>query len=69
MKTFKQMNKSGKDVCPICNTQDDGEVGLIGVIGTEKGNIIEAKQLCIDLVYDKTIGIIYQNLDGVNGNN
>jgi len=65
MKTFKQMNKSGKDVCPICNTQDDGEVVLIGIIGTEEGNIIEAKQFhlkCINLVYDKKLGIIYQRV-------
>lgn len=65
MKTFKQMNKSGKDVCPICKTQDDGEVVLIGVIGTEEGNIIEVKQFhlkCIDLIYDKTVGILYQKI-------
>jgi len=63
MRTFKEMNKSNGDVCPICKTQNDGEVVLIGIVGTQDGNIIEAKQFhveCIDLLYDIKHNFIYQ---------
>jgi len=65
MRTFKKMNKVGGEVCPICKTADNGEIVLIGIIGTEEGNNIEGKQFhlkCINLVYDKTSGIIYQRV-------
>jgi len=66
MRTFKEMNKSGKETCPICRTQDEGEVVLIGVVGTEKGGNMVANQFhlkCIDLLYDKSAGIIYQRVN------
>ena len=65
MRTFKEMNKVDGEVCPICETSDSGEVVLIGIIGTEEGNNIEAKQFhlkCINLVYDKSLGIIFQRI-------
>lgn len=57
MRTFKEMNKSTGDTCPICGTQKDGEVVLIGIQGTEQDRIIEAKQFhleCIELRYIPT---------------
>lgn len=38
--------------CPICKTNDDKPVVLIGIIGTENNNIIKARQYhlsCIEL--------------------
>jgi len=66
MKTFKEMNKSSGTVCPICKTSDSGEIVLIGIIGTEEDNNIEAKQFhlkCLNLRYDKTLGIVYQKIE------
>lgn len=64
MRTFaKMMNTSNNEVCPICKTQDKGKVVLIGIVGTQQDNIIEAQQFhlkCIELYYDKTHNIIYQ---------
>ena len=66
MRTFKKMNKSvPEDVCPICNTQDEGEVVLIGIAGTQQDRLCEAKQFhlrCIDLWYDRKCNIIYQQI-------
>ncbi len=59
------MNRSTKDTCPICNTQDKGEIVLIGVVGTSDGSIIEGQQFhlkCINLLYDKDVKLIYQKL-------
>lgn len=45
MRTFKQGNWENTNVgCPICNTQDKGEVILIPIDGTKQGNNIEAVQ-------------------------
>ena len=50
-------------VCPICGKSDDKPTVLIGIMGTEKGNIMEAEQFhldCLDLVYMKDKRIIAQ---------
>jgi len=47
MKVFKEINKGSK--CLICNTNDDGEVVLIGVVGTEKNGNMEAKQVHLNV--------------------
>ena len=65
MRTFKKMNKSSGATCPICNTDKDGEVVLIGIVGTQDDGIIEAKQFhlgCIELYYDKEHKLIYQKI-------
>ena len=63
MRTFKEPNLSNDWKCPICDTNDVKEVVLIGIVGTESGNNIQAEQFhmdCIDLVYNKEYNILYQ---------
>lgn len=66
MRVFKEMNISGKYVCPICKTKDKKEVVLIPIVGKENGNNCEAIQIhldCLNLWYDEEIGIIYQKIN------
>jgi hypothetical protein len=54
MRIFKHFNKTGNQVCPICKTNEDKEVVLVKIIGTEKDNICQAIQVhldCLDLSY------------------
>jgi len=65
MKTFKTPNLSGKWRCPICKTREKKEVVLVGIVGTRDGHNIEAEQIhldCIDLLYDKSMGLLYQKV-------
>lgn len=70
MRIFKEMNTSGKDVCPICKTNDKKEVVLITKVGTGDGSgkkfqNYEAVQVhldCLELWYDEKMGIIYQKI-------
>ena len=73
MRVFKEMNLTGKDVCPICKTKDKKEVVLITKVGTgdnpnKKFQNYEAIQVhldCLELWYDEEKGIIYQNVQEV----
>jgi len=52
MRVFDTYNKTMGDVCPICGTNDEGKVVLVGIDGTQEGNNIEARQYhvsCISL--------------------
>lgn len=52
MRTFKNGNWfDPKTVCPVCETQDEGEVVLVPVAGTQQGRNIQAIQ-----VHTKCIG-------------
>ena len=65
MKVFKKPNISAGWKCPVCKKSDNEEVVLIGIVGTQEGNNIQAEQFhlkCLDLLYDKTLGFIYQKL-------
>lgn len=69
MRIFKGMNKEGKQVCPICKTQNDGEIVLVGIVGTQDDGIIEALPFhleCIELTYDpnafRDYGLVYQRI-------
>lgn len=65
MRSFKHFNSVGKSVCPICKTADDKETVLIGVVGTEEGHNMIAKQFhldCIDLLYYPNEQVIAQRL-------
>ena len=66
MKIFEHRNTSNpKDVCPICKKDTDGRVVLIGVVGTEEGNNMQAVQIhldCIDLLYYPHYNLIAQKL-------
>lgn len=64
MRTFKNINKSGK--CLVCNTNNDGETCLIGVVGTEDDGNMEAKQVhvkCLDLFYYPESNLIAQRVE------
>lgn len=45
MRTFEHGNWSNGSQCPICGTADDTEVMLIGILGTEEGNNMQAAQV------------------------
>ena len=40
MKIFNHPNTENNWKCPICHTNDDKPVTLIGIIGTEEGSIM-----------------------------
>ena len=59
MKIFDEPNLSGDWVCPICGTNENKEVTLIGIDGTGKGNNMQAIQVhmdCIELTFYKSFG-------------
>ena len=63
MRIFKKPNTSNNWVCPICKKNDKKEVVLVGISGTQYGNIIEGEQVhleCISLTWDKERSIIFQ---------
>lgn len=45
MKTFQNFNQGHGYVCPICGTDENKEVILIPIAGTEEGNLMEAAQV------------------------
>ncbi len=62
MRSFKHFNQASTDICPVCGTNDDKETVLIGIDGTEEGNIQQAAQFhldCINLNYDISHNLIY----------
>ncbi|MCP4255006.1 MAG: hypothetical protein GY775_16690 [Candidatus Scalindua sp.] len=63
MKIFDHPNITNDWKCPICNSNGDKPVVLIGIQGTEKGNNMEAEQFhldCIELTYFEKDRIIAQ---------
>ena len=66
MRIFEHRNTSNpEDVCPICKTNEDGQTVLVPIIGTEDGNLMQAKQFhfkCIDIVYMQENDLLYQKL-------
>ena len=72
MRVFERFNQHGKDVCPICKTNECKQTVLVIVDGTESGNVIEAIQVhldCIDLrqkfigVGDEEINLLYHRIE------
>ena len=66
MRIFKHPNISFGWKCPICGTNEDKKVVLIGIYGTLKDKIMEAQQFhidCIDLLYYPNQRILIQKLD------
>lgn len=63
MRIFAHGNWSNKDICPICKTNTDKKVILVGIEGTEEHNNIQAVQVhvdCLDnLRYNKNYNLIY----------
>ena len=66
MRIFIHPNLYNKEwQCPICKSREDKEIVLIGIVGTESGNNIQAEQFhldCINLSYDKNSNLLYQKL-------
>jgi len=50
MRVFEHPNTSAGWKCPICKTDADKEVVLIGVAGTEEGHIMQAEQIHLDCI-------------------
>lgn len=65
MRIFEHPNISSGWKCPICGTNDDKQIALIGIAGTENGRNMEAEQIhieCIDLIYSKELKLLYHKL-------
>lgn len=64
MKIFEHPNMIDF-MCPICGKSDDKPIILVGIDGTEDGNIIEAIQVhvdCLDLRIIREQHLMYQIL-------
>jgi len=65
MKVFEKPNLGGGWKCPICGTNKNKKVVMVGVVGTQEGYNIQAEQIhleCLNLMYDKKWGMIYQKV-------
>jgi hypothetical protein len=65
MRVFKKPNLNNNWKCIICNTNEEKEVVLIGIAGTEDGGNIEAEQVhlsCLNLTYYKESSVIAQRV-------
>jgi hypothetical protein len=70
MRTFTHFNQSGEDVCPVCKTNEDKEVILVPIAGTEEGNNIQAIQVhtrCLqnELMYYPELNILVINCGSI----
>ena len=45
MREFEHPNMHGGFECPVCKTGKDAPIVLVGIPGTEDGNIMEADQV------------------------
>lgn len=50
MRVFPHMNTTGDEVCPLCKTKEDKPVVLVGIDGTQDGNIMQAIQVHSDCI-------------------
>ena len=67
MRTFEKGNWSSPEtLCPICKTQDKGEVVLVPIAGTEDGNNMEAIQVHTKCIGEKMIYIKSHNAIIIN---
>ena len=73
MHIFDHPNFQGGFECPICKTSEDKAVVLIGILGTEEGSIMQARQYhvgCLELIeqtFDKAGGkevLVFQRYKG-----
>jgi len=63
MRIFEKPNLDNDWKCPICKTNKEKKVVLIGINGTQKDNLIEAEQFhlqCLQPIYDKDLKMILQ---------
>jgi hypothetical protein len=45
MRFFEGMNTSNNEVCPLCQTAEQGQILLAPILGTEEGNIVKCQQV------------------------
>ena len=65
MKIFKHANLANKDTCIICKKPEDKPVVLVGIVGTEEGSIMQARQVhvdCLELYYYPESNLIGQKI-------
>jgi hypothetical protein len=67
MRTFQHFNQDDEDICPICKTNEDKEIILVPIFGTEVGKNVQAIQVhteCLgrELMYNKELNLIYIKL-------
>ncbi len=65
MKIFQHANLGGKDTCLVCGKAEDKPVILVGIVGTEEGHNMKARQVhvdCIDLLYYPNNKLLAQKL-------
>ena len=65
MRIFEHPNTSDGWLCPICRTNEDIPVTLIGIAGTEEGRIIQAEQFhieCLEFTWFKDSRMIAMGL-------
>ena len=61
MRIFDHPNLKDGWKCPICQTDEDKPITLIGIRGTEQENLIEAEQFhvdCLEFTWFKENNII-----------
>lgn len=66
MRIFEHPNTGENWLCPICKTNEDKPITLIGIDDTIDGNIMQAEQFhvdCIELMLNKEFNIIYQKYE------
>jgi len=65
MNIFEHPNLGSGWKCPVCNTNEDKPVTLIGIAGTQEKYKMQAEQVhvdCIELTWDRQFRIIYQHV-------
>lgn len=69
MKIFQHPNilkEKPEETCLVCKKPEDKPVILVGIVGTEDGGNMQAKQIhvdCIDLLYYPEHSLLAQKLE------
>ena len=65
MRIFDKPNSTVKWECPICGNDDEKEVALVSVEGTQQGRVVQARQVhveCLALWYYPEQSLIIQDV-------
>lgn len=68
MRVFDHYPQDSRDVCPVCQTRDDKPCVLIGIVGTQEGNIVEAVAVhleCVELFWIKEDNLFVQIIEPI----